>query len=98
MIADVGLIFGSFALAYKLYGLFAQPGGSALLGAQLILPIFLTVALHNGTYSLPALTDWRSGSAKMVVAALVAIALLNLLAFLLKLNEAFSRVILVSGL
>jgi len=96
MIVDIALLIGVSALVAVLY----QGHGklfNALLGAQLLLPLFLTIAWHNGTYSLRSLTDWRASSLDMVAAVLIAAALLNFLAFFAKMNEDFSRVVFVAG-
>ena len=77
MLADVGLLFGSFALAAYLYLAAGGPAGQPLLAAQLMLPIFLTIAWHNGTYSLSSLTDWRASSIRMILALLISSALLS---------------------
>lgn len=97
MVIDTALVFGCCALAGAIY-FRGQPAGQPLLAAQLLLPLFLTIALHNGTYSLAALTDWRASSARMLTALLISAALLNLLAFFVRLNANFSRVVFVSGL
>ncbi len=96
MLIDVALVFGCGALAGYLY-FRGEPTGHPLLAAQLLLPLFLTIALYNGTYSLSALTDWRSSSMRMIGALLIAAALLNFLAFFIQLNAVFSRVVFVSG-
>ena len=97
MVIDIALLLGVSALVAVLY-----PGtrnlGNALLGVQLMLPLFLTIAWHNGTYSLPSLTDWRTSSLDMTAAVLIAAALLNFFAFFAKMNENFSRVVFVVGL
>jgi exopolysaccharide biosynthesis polyprenyl glycosylphosphotransferase len=97
MLADIAVLFGSFYAAGQLYAL-GQPPGPPLFAAQLLLPMFLTLALHNGTYSLGSLTDWRSAAGKMASAMLIGAALLNFLAFFVKLNAFFSRVVFVAGM
>jgi polysaccharide biosynthesis protein PslA len=72
--------------------------GRPLWAAQLTLPLFLTIAWHNGTYSLDSLTSWRSSSMKMLSAVVIAALLLNFLAFFAGLNALFSRVIFVAGM
>ena len=99
MIADVGLLLGAFALVSVVYfdaAPRAIPYG--LFAAELMLPLFLTIAWHNGTYSLDSLTNWRGSSARMVSAVLISGALLNFLAFFARLNANFSRVVFVAGL
>ena len=61
MLIDIALLIGTCALVAFVY---AGKGVvlPALLPAQLLLPLFLTIAWHNGTYSLHSLTDWRSSS------------------------------------
>ena len=98
MLADIGLLVGCYALAGELYRMVGGPDLQTLLAAQLLLPIFLTIAWHNGTYSLKSLTDWRTGSLQVVLALLISAALLNFLAFFVKLNSNFSRVAFVAGL
>jgi exopolysaccharide biosynthesis polyprenyl glycosylphosphotransferase len=94
MLIDIALLLGATALVALLYqGRILN----ALLGAQLMLPLFLTIAWHNGTYSLRSLTDWRASSVAMVAAVFIAAALLNFLAFFAKMNEDFSRVVFVAG-
>jgi lipopolysaccharide/colanic/teichoic acid biosynthesis glycosyltransferase len=97
MLTDIGLLLGASVLVgYVYFG--GKPPGQPWLAAELLLPIFLTIAWHNGTYSLDSLTDWRSSSLKMVSAVLIAAALLNFVAFFIAFNAVFSRVILVAGL
>jgi len=96
MVVDIALLVGAIALVAFVY----QGGvnlANALLGAQLLLPLFLTIAWHNGTYSLHSLTNWRSSSMRMIVAVLIAAALLNFVAFFAKMNQDFSRVVFVAG-
>jgi exopolysaccharide biosynthesis polyprenyl glycosylphosphotransferase len=91
MAIDVIVLFGSFMLAALIYD--ADPfRRSFLLPAQLLLPIFLTIALYNGTYSLPSLQNWRTGVARAFTALLISAALLNFVAFFAQLNRSFSRV------
>ena len=96
MLIDIALLIGTCALVAFVY---AGKGVvlPALLPAQLLLPLFLTIAWHNGTYSLHSLTDWRSSSLKMATAVLIAAALLNFLAFFAKMNEEFSRFVFAVG-
>ena len=97
MLIDVGLLLGACALVAYVYAGSAVVL-NALLPAQLMLPLFLTMAWHNGTYSLRSLTDWKSGSLDMAAAVLIAAALLNFLAFFAKMNDNFSRVVFAAGI
>ena len=97
MIVDIACLLGACALVALLYT--GQKSVlQAMLPAQLLLPLFLTIAWHNGTYSLHSLTDWRSSSGKMIAAVFIAAALLNFLAFFAKMNEDFSRVVFAVGI
>jgi lipopolysaccharide/colanic/teichoic acid biosynthesis glycosyltransferase len=97
MLTDLGLLLGSCALVGWIY-FRGEPTGSPLLAAQLLVPLYLTIAWHNGTYSLGSLTDWRGSTLKMISAVVIAAALLNFLAFFARLNANFSRVVFVAGL
>lgn len=98
IVCDVALLLGCFHLAAKLYFLGEAERGQPMLAVQLMLPIFLTIALYNRTYSLQALTDWRLGSRKALVAILLAALLLNFFAFFTKSNALFSRAVFIAGL
>jgi len=73
------------------------PDAAELLSANLLLPIFLTIALHNGTYSLGTLTDWKRGSGRMASAVLIAAVLMTFIAYFVKISDSFSRVVFMGG-
>jgi exopolysaccharide biosynthesis polyprenyl glycosylphosphotransferase len=90
MLLDVLVLFGSFATAGLLYhGSGTTP--SVLLPANLILPIYLTMALQNRSYSLGSLQNWREGAMRALSALLISAVLVNFVAFFAKLNAVFSR-------
>ena len=97
MIMDLGIILSTFALASLIYhdGVFTS---TALLPAQLLLPVFLTVALHNRTYSISSLTDWMTGARKVASALIISALLLNFIAFFAKMNAEFSRVMFAASM
>ena len=96
-IVDIVVLLGVFALAKELYlGDLRMPG--VLLSAALMVPLYLTIALHNGTYSLPSLTSWKTGVMRAGSALLISAVLLNFFAFFAKMNEDFSRVVFAIGL
>ncbi|HYD24956.1 MAG TPA: sugar transferase [Croceibacterium sp.] len=97
MLADVALLFGACALAGYLYFGSAEKLAPFIV-AQLLMPVFVTIALYNGTYSLSALTDWRASSLRAISALLISGALLNFLLFFVKLNANLSRAIFAAGL
>lgn len=94
---DGVLLQACFALAGLLYGGDWQDP-SAMLAAQVMLPVFFTIALYNGTYGVRALTDWVFASRQAILALLVSAALLNFVAFYTKSNAEFSRVETTLGL
>ena len=60
MVGDIVAIFGAFCLSGFLY--LSAPGlTQAALLAQLLLPVFLTVGLYNGAYSLATLQSSQMG-------------------------------------
>ncbi len=100
LLADVALLLGAFLLASVIYhGLTLQNVGikTGLLPAYLLLPIYLTVALYNGTYSRDGLSRPTRASLRMYAAMILSAAILNVIAFLAKSNAEFSRVIFVTG-
>jgi exopolysaccharide biosynthesis polyprenyl glycosylphosphotransferase len=96
MVADIVLLFGCFYLSGVAY--FGRPPvAGEMISAQLLLPMFLTIALHNGTYSLEALTDWKNAASRMASAMLIGALLLTFLGYAVKISADFSRLILASG-
>jgi len=97
ILIDTGLLLGSALIA----SLLLQGGvkyGQPMLAIQLLLPLYMTLALHNGTYSQISLTNWREASMRMGSALLIAAALLQFFAFFAKLNAEFSRAVFLAGM
>lgn len=61
-------------------------------------PLFFTICFYNNAYSARVLVDLRFAARKVTMALLVAAALLNFIAFYLKANAEFSRVVFTLGL
>ncbi len=97
MAGDFAILFIAFALAGLLYTGFWWEA-RALMQAQLLLPVFYTMALYGAAYSVRVLEDWRFGARQAVLALLIGAALLNFIAFYLKTNATFSRVTFTLGL
>lgn len=97
LLTDVAILLGSFALAGWAYGPGLGPR-SILLEGELLLPLFLTLALLKDVYSIRALEDWRYGAARTLWALGVAAALLIFMTFLLKSTATFSRLVFTGGL
>ena len=90
IVTDIVLLLGSFMLTGLVYR--GDPFAlSIFLPAQLLLPLYLTIALYNHTYSIEALRNWKSGLLRAATALVIATALLSFFAFLVKINVVFSR-------
>ncbi len=85
----IAVMLGSWLAGYLYLG--ANGGTAASIQAQLILPIFLTIALYNGAYSIRALQRPVSGIARTHAALLIATFILVFIAFYTKSSEDFSR-------
>lgn len=97
MIGDILSVIGGFLIGGLIYrGLIPDP--QALLEAQLVLPLFLTIALYQRVYSIRSLTDGQYAALRIVLALIVSAALLNFLAFYAKFNTSFSRGTFTLGL
>lgn len=99
--ADALILLACFALVAMVY--LGQAGDLArvqdgMQSAYLLLPLYLTIALYDGTYSRSGLTDWRKSGGKAFLTLLVSAALLNFIAFFAKMNAEFSRVVFTVGL
>lgn len=101
VVGDVALMLSAFmAFTFIYFGGIptSQQADFGLLPAFLLLPVYLTIALYNGTYSRNALTNANKSGFKMLTALLISAALLNFFAFFAKMNADFSRVIFTLGL
>jgi polysaccharide biosynthesis protein PslA len=93
---DAVLLLTCFAGVATLY--FGHlPNAAEMLVGNLLLPIFLTIALHNGTYSLTTLTDWKQAAGRMASSLLIAAVLLTFIAYFVKVSDSFSRMVLLGG-
>ena len=97
ILGDICAILAGFALFGYAYD--ADTGFSfAMLGAQLLLPIFLTIALYNGTYSIAALKNAWTGILRAHGALAIAFAAVLFFAFMTKSSEQLSRASMAGGL
>ncbi|WP_232367366.1 sugar transferase [Altererythrobacter lutimaris] len=97
LVTDLGLILLGYAIAGFAYnGVWWE--ARAMMQAQLLLPIFYTIAFYNAAYSTRALENWRFAVRQALVALVIGAALLNFIAFYLKTNTSFSRVTFTLGL
>lgn len=102
--AYIGLLLVDFTvimLGFAFAG-FAYTGrwleARAMMQAQVLLPVFYTIAFYNAAYSVRALENWRFAVQQAFVALIIGAALLNFIAFYLKTNASFSRVTFTLGL
>lgn len=94
---DIAALLAAFAFAGFVYtGVF--PESRAMMEAQLLLPLYLTIGLYNRAYSISALSNRRDSMALMAAALFVSSALLNFIAFYAKFNAQFSRATFTIGL
>jgi lipopolysaccharide/colanic/teichoic acid biosynthesis glycosyltransferase len=96
LVLDIILILAGFSFVGQLY-LDFKPFKYAFLQAQLLLPLYLTLALYQRAYSIHALQDWRFAATRALGALAVAGALLLFVTFYTKSTAQFSRVIFTGG-
>lgn len=97
LLIDGALLNLSFAVAALLWeGRWWEP--RAMLAAQAMLPVFFTIALYNGTYSVKALSDWLFAARKALIALVISAGLINFAGFYIKSNDDFSRAAVTLGL
>ncbi|MFM7376746.1 MAG: sugar transferase [Erythrobacter sp.] len=97
LLADGALIYFSFALAALIWeGMWAQY--RAMITAHVMLPVFFTIALYNGSYGVRALGSWIFAARQALIALAIAAALTNFVAFYTKSNDTFSRGVTTLGL
>ncbi|WP_120716748.1 exopolysaccharide biosynthesis polyprenyl glycosylphosphotransferase [Tsuneonella amylolytica] len=97
VVVDIALIVGAFFVAGRIY-LDFEPDQTSLLEAQLLLPLYLTLALQQRAYSIHALQSWRYAAGRAIVALALAAALLIFITFYAKVTATFSRVVFTIGI
>ena len=96
ILGDMAALFGGFTGSGYLYLGWHGVEQAAVL-AQLVLPIFLTVGLYNGAYSLGALQNARSGAARAIAALCISASAVVFIAFYTKSSAEFSRLLFTAG-
>lgn len=90
VVADICAIFLGFGLAgYLLSGIQGFP--ESFVHAQLILPIYLTLALYNGAYSTGSLQQAWTGIFRAMVAIVIALVVVVFVQFLIRPSTDVSR-------
>ena len=97
VLIDAAIVLGSFALIAQLY-LDPLDPRSRLLEGALLLPVYLTLALYQTTYSIRALQDWRYAARRALWALTLSAVLLLFITFYAKSTADFSRVVFTGGL
>lgn len=95
MIGDIVALFAGYLAASDAHLGSVHEG--ALL-AQLLLPVFLTIALYNAAYSLTTLDNAGRGAVRAVMALGIAGAVVLFVAFYMKSSAIFSRMVFGSGM
>ena len=90
MLCDIAALFFSFGLAGYVYMGEAPP--VSLVMAQLLLPVFLTIAMYNGAYSLDSLKFPSIGVGRGLTALAISASAVVFIAFFTKSSGEFSRV------
>lgn len=96
ILADCAALLAGFAAAGFLY-LGSSGAGRAVIIAQLVMPLYLTIALYNGAYSMDALSHPRRGTLRALAAFAMSAALVVSIAYYAKSSAAFSRVVFTLG-
>lgn len=96
MLGDIVAIFVGFGVSGYLY-LGADGISQAGLLAQLLLPVFLTVALYNGAYALSTLRSAQTGAMRGLAALAISAAVVVFITFYTKSSAEFSRVLFTAG-
>ncbi len=91
LVSDIAALFAGFLLSGALY-LGSDGIAKSLVLAQLLLPVFLTIALYNSTYSIDSLLRPWNSLLRVHIALLVSSAGVVFIAFYTKSSEEFSRV------
>jgi lipopolysaccharide/colanic/teichoic acid biosynthesis glycosyltransferase len=96
LLGDLVALFVGFGTSGYFY-LGTQGLGEASLLAQLVLPVFLTIALYNGAYSIETLQQPISALGRTLVALAISAAFVVFVAFYTKSSHEFSRVLFTLG-
>ncbi|WP_379548461.1 exopolysaccharide biosynthesis polyprenyl glycosylphosphotransferase [Qipengyuania sp. DSG2-2] len=91
LVLDICILAFSFAVSSWLTNrVFA--GAGAMAQAQVMAPLFLTIALYNRAYSMRAMEAWNYAAFRAVLSLLIAAALLSFITFYLR-AEDYSRAV-----
>ena len=89
ILLDIAALAAAFLLTSPILG--GSLGVPLRTAGQLLVPLFLTIALQNGTYSLESLEDWTVASTKAAVAMVISAVLLYFILSFSRFNWLFAR-------
>ncbi len=90
MVGDIAALFGGFALSSVLYRGTSSLSDQLLL-AQLLLPVYLTVAVYQSAYSIEALRSVARSITRALLALGLSSAIVTFITFYTKSSAQFSR-------
>ncbi len=96
VVADILALFIGFGVSGYLYIGWHGVAQAGVL-TQLLLPVFLTIALYNGAYSIDALRSARRGALRALAALMISAAAVVFIAFYTKSSQEFSRFLFTAG-
>jgi polysaccharide biosynthesis protein PslA len=96
IVADISALYTGFGVSSYLY-LGEQGVIQAGVLTQLLLPVFLTIALYNGAYSRDALRSAQHGGLRALAALAISAAVVVFIAFYTKSSQDFSRLLFTAG-
>jgi polysaccharide biosynthesis protein PslA len=96
ILADLAALFGGFLVSGYFY-LGREGAAQASDLAGLVWPVFLTIALYNGAYSIRTLEDARHGALKALIALGIGSAVVVFIGFYTKSSADFSRFLFSLG-
>ena len=90
LLVDGAVFHFCFALSGLLWdGVWAH--SRAMITAQVMLPVYFTIAFYNRAYGLKALDSWAFAARQALIALAISAALVNFVGFYTKVNSEFSR-------
>lgn len=96
LLADAAVILAGFDLVgYLYFGQWLEP--TVMLEAQLVLPVYWTLAIYNNAYAADVALNARAGATRAATAIVLAVVAVVLIAFYLKAADNFSRVVSAGG-
>ncbi|MGN3974517.1 sugar transferase [Tsuneonella sp. SYSU-LHT278] len=96
VLLDVAILFAGFGLMELAYLGWSRE--IHLFEAQLLLPLYLTLALYQRAYSIRSLQDWQYAALRTAAALGLAAGLLLFVVFYAKITANFSRVVFTGGM